>query len=375
MDLKTKSIKVLHVGSSHLMGLTNQETQLALAYRSLDAVDIVVLSGENEQYSGCFDALADAGIPCVKLKGFDLHRHFLRLVRGFNEIVKQYNPDIVTVNTNWQLAIVGVGRIILQGRFKTIYTIHGFRHNQFLKSFIARFLIVILLWLFADAINAPSSYVFKKFSLLRYKMISIPLGEDDLFFKKSERPKFDQSWVFCFPGQFRAGKNQAMLVEAFSEYIIRTKDTRAMLILPGEGELLEASRSLAIKLGVMGQVNFPGQLDRSDMADLYRKCQFVIIPTNSETFGHCIAEPMVMRRVVLSRPVGIARDVIVHGVNGFLFSTKDELVELMIAIRATTKKELISISDQAGNAARLFAWPEVARCYFNLMKKLLLIMD
>ena len=65
MDLKSVPIKVLHVGSSHLMGLTNQETQLALAYRSLDAVDVVVLSGENEQYNGCFAALADAGIPCI----------------------------------------------------------------------------------------------------------------------------------------------------------------------------------------------------------------------------------------------------------------------------------------------------------------------
>lgn len=367
-----KQIKVLHIGSSHLMGLTNQKTQLALAYKGLNNLDVTVLSGENEQVSGCFQTLSKAGVPYHVIQGFDEHHDFLRLVREFSSIIKTVRPDVVTVNTNWQLAIVGAARLFKRGRFRTIYTVHGFRHNHPVKSVFARVLIGFLLWLFADAIIAPTNYVRDKFSPLRKRIVSIPLGEDDVFFQSIATPDFKQPWRICFPGQFRVGKNQAMLIEALAEYIGKTGDARIELILPGEGELLAVAKSLARDLNVAKQVMFPGQLDRLGMADIYRKCQIAVIPTNSETFGHCIAEPLVMRRVVVSRPIGVALDVIDHGVNGFLFKDKAELIDLLIDLRRMDVADLARIATNAGLVAEQFRWINIARKHVNLLMRPLL---
>jgi len=343
------------------MGLTNQETQLALAYKSLGNVGITVLSGENEQFSGCFDSLKAAGIPYVTIEGFDEHRDLWRLVDNFLAVTDAQSPDIVSVNTNWQLLIAGLARILSTSKYKIIYTVHGFRHNQPFKAIIARFMIGILLIVFADAINAPSGYVRKKFSFLRKRIKTVPLGEDDLFFNNREPPDFTKPMYFCFPGQFREGKNQNVLIEAFAEYAGKSNDSDTKLFLPGEGALLAAAKSLVSKLGMSGRIVFPGQLDRQGMVDIYRHCQVVIIPTNSETFGHCIAEPLVMKRIVLTRPVGIAPDFVRHYDNGFIFTNKSELVNLMLAIRLMDKFELVRIAQNAGNVGENFRWRNVAQ--------------
>ena len=356
-----KKIRVLHVASSHMMGLTNQETQLALAYKSLADVDITVVSGENEQVNGSFNALNFAGIPFEIINGFDSHRNIFRLIKRFKNITKRIKPDIVSVNTNWQLVIVSLARFLSRQNHKIIYTIHGFRHNHPIKSIIARSLIGSLLFLFADVINAPTSYVCKNFAWLKYKIKTIPLGEDDLFFINSKLPDFSKPLSFCFAGQFREGKNQSMLIAAFSDYLEKTHDLKARLILPGEGELLESCKILAIRLGVSDQVIFPGQLNRIEMIEVYKNCQIALVPTNSETFGHCIAEPLVMKRIVLSRPVGIASDVIINGVNGYFFDTKSQLVDTMLAMRELPEVDLIRISECAGKIGQIFNWIVVAK--------------
>jgi len=368
----TNSIKLLHVASSHRIGLTNQETQLALAYNALEDMDITVLSGENEQCVGCFRQLKFACIPTVCISGFDEHYELRRLIKEFIILFNDIKADVVSVNTNWQLLVVGLAKLFAKKDYKIIYTIHGFRHNHLIKSFVARLFISVLLFVFADRINAPSNYVRKKFGMLDYKMNSIPLGEDDIYFQSSDLPDFSKRLVFCFPGQFRRGKNQVLLIKAFADYIKQTSDDNSILILPGEGDLLLKCKILAEKKGIINQVIFPGQVDRLSMMNIYKSCQVILVATNSETFGHCIAEPLVMKRIVVSRSVGIAADIINHGVNGFLYSTYKELVNLMIAIRYMDSERLKDIANNAGVTAEQFSWSKVYQQYRDYLMKPLL---
>ncbi|MDP3705758.1 MAG: glycosyltransferase family 4 protein [Legionellaceae bacterium] len=368
----TDSIKLLHVASSHRLGLTNQETQLALAYNALPDLDISVLSGEMEQFAGCFSELEATNIPVVRIVGFDEHHDLKRLIREFTIAADNTMADIVSVNTNWQLLVAGLARLFAKKNYKIIYTIHGFRNNHFIKSFVARFFISVLLFVFADKINAPSTYVRKKFNLLSYKMRSIPLGEDETFFRNSKLPDFSKRLAFCFPGQFRPGKNQILLIKAFAEYINQTSDSNSILILPGEGELLSKCKVLAEKKGITRQVFFPGQVDRPSMMEIYQLCQITLVASNVETFGHCIAEPLVMKRIIISRSVGIASDVITHGINGFLYSTYQELVSLMVSLRHMDNNQLEEISKQAGITAEHFSWRKVSEQYLeDLIKPVL----
>jgi glycosyltransferase involved in cell wall biosynthesis len=345
------------------MGLTNQETQLAYAYKSLPVIDALVVTGENEQYTGCFSLLKQNEISNQIITGFDEHKAFKRLVKEFMTVVSDFKPDVVTVNTNWQILIAGVAKFVAHEKFKLVYTIHGFRHNSPFKSIIARYLIGLLLLVFADKVNAPTMYVASKFYFLRKKLVIIPLGEDNIFFDKSIPPDFSSPLNFVFPGVFRQGKNQKMLIEAFAQYLQQSNNLQGKLYLPGEGELRSAAMNLARSLGISDRVVFPGQLNRQEMLDMYSRCQVAIISTNSETFGHCIAEPLVMQRIVVSRHVGLASDFLVNGVNGFLFDGKDQLVQCLLHIDAMSQDELYNMSESARLTGENFRWNFIAKRY------------
>jgi glycosyltransferase involved in cell wall biosynthesis len=362
--------KVIQIASSHKMGLTAQETELAIAYRKLNYFNLLVVTGENEQFKGCFTKLSDNKVKNTVINGFDEHHEFFRLVREFVKQCDTFQPQVVTLNTNWQLLIVGVARIICKTKFKIIYTIHGFRHNEKIKTYFARFLIGMLLYLFADKVNAPTNYVAKKFFTLKSKIFSIPLGEDQLFFERSMPIKFDSELRLIFAGQFREGKNQDMLILALCDYMKQTGDKNIVLYLPGSGSLFPAAQQLAKDYEIEDVVIFPGQLSREEILDLYNKCQIAVAPTNSETFGHCIAEPLVLQRILISKHVGVAIDVVRHGENGFFFETKKDLVNCLKEIREMSPEKLNMISKNAKTTGEMFRWDNIAaRHYHEVFKK------
>ncbi len=358
-------INLIHVGSSYQMGLTNQETQLSLAYKKIPEINSIVVTGENEQYRGCFSILTQNAVKNRIIQGFDVHHGFIRLVREFIKVIDEYNAHIVSVNTNWQLVLAGVARFFSKNKFGIIYTIHGFRHNSRLKSILARYLIGLILYIFADKINAPTSYVMENFNFLRKRINVIPLGEDDIYFSKSVRPDFSQPFNFIFAGVFREGKNQNILISLFSEYLKIYNDNQSKLFLPGEGELRESAMRLAFDLGIKDQVVFPGQLDRSAMLELYNKCQIAIVPTNSETFGHCIAEPIVLQRILITKRIGVAIDIIKHGENGFFFDSNEDLLKCLKTIREMSAEKLMKISANTKITASLFKWSNIAMRHYN----------
>jgi glycosyltransferase involved in cell wall biosynthesis len=208
-------------------------------------------------------------------------------------------------------------------------------------------------------------YVASKFSFLRRRLVSIPLGEDNIFFDKSAPPDFSSPLNFVFPGVFRQGKNQKMLIEAFAIYFQQSDNLQGKLYLPGEGEFRSAVMNFAKSLGISDRVVFPGQLNRQEMLDIYSMCQVAVIPTNSETFGHCIAEPLVMQRIVISRHVGLAPDYLVHGVNGFLFNGKEQLVQCLLRIDSMSQAERISMSKAACRTGENFRWITIANRHLS----------
>jgi glycosyltransferase involved in cell wall biosynthesis len=98
-------------------------------------------------------------------------------------------------------------------------------------------------------------------------------------------------------------------------------------------------------------------------------CQFALIPTNYETFGLCISEPYVLGRVVISRRVGVAEDVIAHGANGFLFKTKGELLELLVKV-LPDKEKCALVSKKAFEGRDIFRWDNITQKYLSLIEKL-----
>lgn len=358
--------KIIFFTSSYKIGLTSQLTEQALSFNRLNGNEFFFLSGEKEQYPGLFTRLDDQHIKYGIIEGLDIHASFGRLVKAFGAYVDTVAPDIVTVHTNWQLAIAVASKYLYGNRYRVIYIIQGYRHNYRFRSVIARMLIGGALWLFTDRVITPSSFLRRQFRFLGDKNEIIFIGEDEALFREYPLPFFHGTKRLIFPAEFREGKNQDSLIRVIKKYIETSGDTNIELYLPGKGEKLEECKQLVERLDIGNNVIFPGFLNRSEMLDLYLECQFAVVPTNIETFGHCIVEPFILGRVVISRHVGVADDIIVHGKTGFLFDNPDDLLELFLALLPDSAL-CKAVSANAYEQRHLFRWDRICTQHNELV--------
>jgi glycosyltransferase involved in cell wall biosynthesis len=361
--------KVIFFTSSHKIGLTSVLAEQACSIHKYAKERFLFISGEKEQFPGLFDKLDYHHINYAKIIGLDDHENILKLVNNFKNHADKFKPDVVHVHTNWQLIIVVIVKYICRKKYSVVYELHGYRHNYRIRSIIARCLIGVALYLFADKVISTSSFLKRKFSFLGKKNEIIFHGVDEEFWGEYNPLKHSDEKRIIFPGEFRKGKNQELLICVLREYIDQSGDKAIELYLPGKGQRLETCKRLCKELKLEKKVFFPGLLNRDQMLQYYLMCQFAVIPTNYETFGQCISEPYVLGRVVISRRVGIAEDIITHGINGFLFNTKEELLELLVKI-LLDKDKCAFVSKNAFEGRDIFRWDDITQKYLVFVENI-----
>lgn len=117
------------------------------------------------------------------------------------------------------------------------------------------------------------------------------------------------------------------------------KRQNATLILAGDGSFSNAAlgvgkarswrnqlMSLAKELGVEDRVRFTGYVTESELSALYQAADVVLLPSRLEGFGLTVCEGWRFKKpAVVSTGAG-ASEVIIDGVNGYKFTTEDELI-------------------------------------------------
>jgi len=368
--MKPKGKRLLYFASCYGSGLATLFTDQACVLRETLGENLLCVTDHREQFPGSFTRLQSSAVPVRVIHGLDTHAHFNALVAGVAAIMAEFRPDVVQVMTNWQLAIAAMARRKARHDCRIVYWVHGYRHNHPMKSLIATALIGATLALVADKVVVSSSCVKRRFRFLGKKLHLLFLGADPPFYDGYRPIEFDgKTKRLIFAGQFREGKNQDKLIEAVAEYCRRTNDRNVELLLPGDGPLLGACRQLSERLGIADKVVFPGLLNREEILGAYLRAQVTVVPSNYETFGHCIEEPLVLGRVVLSRRVGCAEDCIVDGENGFLFESQEDLVKLLVRILSDPAK-CRAVAERARASASCFRWERICEDYVAMLNDL-----
>lgn len=143
---------------------------------------------------------------------------------------------------------------------------------------------------------------------------------------------------------FRPVKRVTDVVRAFGKILDKVN---ARLVMVGEGPELMAARGVAKQLGFADHVKFIGT--NENIENLLPCADLVFQPSEHESFGLAHLEAMACRVPVLATDSGGVREVVEHGVTGYLCEVGD--IESMAA-RAV---EILSDSDLAtsmGNAGR-----------------------
>lgn len=359
-------MKVLFFISDFKVGVTSLLAEQAIALSKVDRLNMYFIGGTNEQEPGLVDRLHQQHIKPILVDRLDEHCKLLAKAKVLKQVISEIMPDYVHVQNNWQLLLVSLIKFFGRQPFKVIYTIHGYRHNYYFRSFLARWLIIVELLLLSNTVIITSSFVKKKFPLVRFKSKIAFLGTDPAFFSKNDVPNIDPLAVnMVFAGQFRHGKNQDLLIQAFHNFVLTSGNKSFNLILPGEGPLKQHCVDLVNHLHLNDRVYFPGQLSRKEMVNLYFTSNIAVVPSNSETFGQCISEPFVTGLCVISRRVGVAEDIIDHEKNGFLYSSAAELENILLHLEH--HPELIAAAGRMALKTRMkFSWDHIAHNFITI---------
>jgi glycosyltransferase involved in cell wall biosynthesis len=115
-------------------------------------------------------------------------------------------------------------------------------------------------------------------------------------------------------------KDHPMFLRAAAR--VHAEIPEAAFVLAGEGELTDALRAQAARLGIERDTFFTGRCER--VAELLAVSDVCVLSSKAEGFSNSILEYMAAARPVVVTDVGGAREAVVEGETGYLVSSGDD---------------------------------------------------
>lgn len=128
--------------------------------------------------------------------------------------------------------------------------------------------------------------------------------------------------VVLLPGRLTSWKGQSVLIEALAK--LGHKQIRCLLVGSDQGRdgYRRSLEELARRLDVEGVVHFVGEC--RDMPAAYMLADVVVsASTDPEGFGRVMVEAQAMGRPIIASDHGASREIIRHGITGWLFPPGD----------------------------------------------------
>jgi len=143
-------------------------------------------------------------------------------------------------------------------------------------------------------------------------------------------------------GRMIPKKNYFYLIAAYKEYISKTENPLALVIV-GDGPEKNKINEFIKNEGLDSVYSFPFQSQERLRTFYYKASYFVLASKYIETWGLVVNEAMAAGLpVLLSNKVGCSTTLIVEGKNGYLFSptNQNELTDILIKLHSFTDHQL-----------------------------------
>jgi len=144
---------------------------------------------------------------------------------------------------------------------------------------------------------------------------------------KSIKKKGNNELVnYCFVGTFYKRKGIDKILEALSKL---THPRMGTFYFVGAGGAVEIYKQRSKKIKI--KINFTGFLAKSEINEVYRKCQYIVLPSDNEGFPKVIGEAMNYGCVPIVSNVSCIGQYIENKKNGFLIepNTVERLTDLI----------------------------------------------
>ena len=205
----------------------------------------------------------------------------------------------------------------------------------------------------------------------------VPLGVDHHHFRPStinaESLHADRAEnpVVLFVGRFDPMKGAGRAIEAL--HLQTTEPDAELIIVGGDGrdsnEYHRLNR-LVGELGMQQRIVFEGSVEYRNMPDYYQQADALLVSSYYESFGLVILEALASGVPVAATPVGIAKEIIQPGINGFL-ATDRSSPSLATALAQTL--ELAKHADKARirHSVDGYSWSKVAGLTLDVYNEVL----
>ena len=172
--------------------------------------------------------------------------------------------------------------------------------------------------------------------------------------------------ILIYVAEFIPRKNHKFLIESTPALKKNIPDLK--IILAGRGELLEKSKELSKKLGVVGVIDFLGF--RNDVEKLMAIADIGISTSKQEGLGLNLAEEMLTGLPIVATQDRGHRELVINGYNGFLFeqNNKKEFIE-KISLLAKENELRESFGQQSIELAQKFTLPNAIEAMAKIYKQ------
>ncbi len=172
--------------------------------------------------------------------------------------------------------------------------------------------------------------------------IYIPNLIDTEFFKPLKKPINKETVkYFLNIGNLKKGKNQLMLIEAFTKSFKNNKQYK--LIIVGSGVEYDRLKSKISELDMHNQITLFGQASREEVLDLMQKSTYFVLSSLFETFGVVLIEAMACGLPIISTTCGGPQSILINNKLGVLcdIETNSLALAMLTASNKTYNSEYI----------------------------------
>lgn len=267
-------------------------------------------------------------------------RQMLGYAISVSMILTREQPSIVHVHSSFAGALVRLCAILklIPKRIKIVYCSHGWAFDQRVSPVkkVIYAMVERILSIKSDATICISPYEKRIAEQVGIQgCICIPNGIDpDTSFAGDEDEPVARRRTVLFVGRLDRQKGIDLLLKSYE----RVKP-RFRMIIVGD----EVRNDLVIDRPE--SVEFRGWLSGRELAELYRTCDALIVPSRWEGFGLVAVEAMAWKKAVFASNVGGLTDIVRHHQTGWLFEL-DDIDDVLRAIESLPDEALRKMGEQ-----------------------------
>jgi len=246
--------------------------------------------------------------------------------------------------------------------------------DRILNASLSKFKSLIAHWFLETVDRADAIIVVNNFTRRAYEKITnpkkvkvIPYGVNSEKFPYDPPPR---NYDIVTLGGLYKRRGVHHLIMAMPKIVKEFPETK--LHIAGDGPQKINLLRLSKELGISSNIIFHGLIPHTKVADLYKACRVVVLPTLHECFGLVLLEGMSSGRPVVATDAIGPREIVVNGKNGYIvpMGDPDALAEAICKLLGD-----YDLSYRMGLEGRRlveerYDWKIIARQYYEIYEKL-----